>query len=645
MNPNDYILYFDYAAIGVLGIIMLHFYSRRNIRTRQNNVFSVGLILSLACTFFDIVSVKTMIDYRPERHSLVYFCNTMYLVLFQAVPAIYVYYMMLSSGKSDKLTTKDRLKINIPLIIVAFLTGVSPFTGWVFYLEEGQYFTGPLHPLHYAIAYLYFLEAAHEVIAARKRYTTKQRIGLFTFIMCAVVISGIQMIIPALLISQFLIALSILLVYLSVENPESYEDKKLHVFNYNAFRQIAARNIDSQNKLNIIMIRLNDFKFINNTVGLRNGDELLHQVTDYLNQAAGRNFFACRISGVQFALVQKVGNKPDSDGILNVTLGEVQERFRIPFLVNGISVSISSSVYKLSYPEDVKSIDDIIAAVDFLINEIHAETFEELMAKKKRENQVVRIMQDALTNKKFEVYYQLIFDNNTKSFNSAEALVRLFDEELGFIPPDEFIPLAERNGMIIGIGDYVLNQACIFLKENELWNKGINYIEVNLSAMQCMQKNWHEKLAKIVESYGLSFKHFNFEITETMDVISDDILRNSMNILISKGVSFSLDDYGTGFSNTNYITSFPYDLVKIDKKIVWDAMDNDKAMIMLKYTIAMLNEMKLRIVAEGVESLDQAQVLAELGCSLFQGYYFARPMPKEQVLKKLNESLLDKNLY
>ncbi|MCR4778906.1 MAG: GGDEF domain-containing phosphodiesterase [Lachnospiraceae bacterium] len=638
MDADRYLLYFDYSALALLFILLIHFYMKRNIKTRQNTIFSYIVISTFIATVFDILSVYFIRNNEAAGFSVAVLFTNLFLFTFHSIPVFLLYYIMVTTGSFEKNIRLSRIKLYLPYIAAVFLIVMSTATGWIYSIKGEYYYNGSLHFTLYFITLLYGGLIIYEIFRYRKTFKSVQLISLLIFIVMAIVASAIQILRSDIIVMQFFVSLSILVLYIGIENPEGFEDKKLSVFNYNAFRQLVMMSIDKDNHLHIIMIRLNDFRFINNVLGLRNGDELLRQISDFLNHIGRKRFVACRISGVQFALVQKYPVKQGSDAILEETLDKIKERFRSPFLVNDMSVSISTNVYKLSYPDDVNSIEDIFATTDFLINEIKAENFDELMLRKMRENQVIQIMKEALDNNRFEVYYQLIFDHEKKRFISAEALVRLFDDNIGFISPEEFVPLAERNGMIIAIGDFVLNEVCKFIKDHDLRSKGIEYIEVNLSALQCMQREWHEKLLNIVDSYGIPHDMFNFEITESVDVISEEILKDSMNELIKNGFSFSLDDYGTGFSNSSYITTFPYEIVKIDKKLVWDAVENEKAMILLKNTINMLNEMKLKMVAEGVEDKETEELLVSLGCNQFQGYLHARPLPVKQVLKKLEES-------
>jgi EAL domain-containing protein (putative c-di-GMP-specific phosphodiesterase class I) len=204
---------------------------------------------------------------------------------------------------------------------------------------------------------------------------------------------------------------------------------------------------------------------------------------------------------------------------------------------------------------------------------------------------------------------------------------------MGYLNPEEFIPMAEKNGMILKIGEFVFRTVCQMMARERIWEKGIDYIEVNLSVVQCMQEDICEMLYGIMDEYEVPYSCINLEITET--VLSKDILWDTMERMVVGGVTFSLDDYGTGYSNLTNILKYPFHIVKLDKSMVWSAMEDERAMLALKHTVAMVLDLDMYIVAEGVETEEMVKTLTELGCEYLQGYYFSRPVCEADFLEKL----------
>lgn len=247
------------------------------------------------------------------------------------------------------------------------------------------------------------------------------------------------------------------------------------------------------------------------------------------------------------------------------------------------------------------------------------------------------IIESALSNKRFEVYYQPIYSVKEKKFHSAEALIRLKDEKYGFISPEVFIPVAEKSGAIHKIGDFVLEQVCAFIASDEYKKLGMSYIEVNLSVVQCMQPKLANHIMEILNRYGVRPEQLNLEITETAASISQQALEDNIEDLTNMGMKFSLDDFGTGYSNMQRIVKLPFDIIKLDRTFT-ELYDNPKLGIVLTNAINMIKAMKMKIVVEGVETAEMLKLFSELECEYIQGYYFSKPIPREEFVKFIQAS-------
>ena len=176
------------------------------------------------------------------------------------------------------------------------------------------------------------------------------------------------------------------------------------------------------------------------------------------------------------------------------------------------------------------------------------------------------------------------------------------------------------------------------MMKEQIWEKGIDHIHVNLSVVQCMQERLAQNFLDILEENQLPCKRINLEVTETAAVVSSECLSMNMNKLVEKGIQFALDDYGTGFSNATSLIEYPYQTIKIDKGVVWAAMENENAMKVLTHSVAMIKSLKMDIVAEGVETMEQAEQLGQMGCDYFQGFYYSKPLRQEEFTSLLNEN-------
>jgi EAL domain-containing protein (putative c-di-GMP-specific phosphodiesterase class I) len=222
-----------------------------------------------------------------------------------------------------------------------------------------------------------------------------------------------------------------------------------------------------------------------------------------------------------------------------------------------------------------------------------------------------------------------------KCFVSAEALVRIKNEDGSLMPPGKFIPVAESNGSIKRLGEIVFEKTCRFIRENDLGQYGMHYIEVNLSVEQCESMDLAERYISIMDRYGIDPSWINLEITETGSIKTrKDLLRN-MERLLEYGISFSLDDFGSGESNLNYIVDMPVQIIKFDSDMTQSYFENEKAMLIMHAAGNMVHDMGLKIVSEGVETQEQFRAVVEFGVDYVQGYYFSRPLPKDDFVEFL----------
>lgn len=254
---------------------------------------------------------------------------------------------------------------------------------------------------------------------------------------------------------------------------------------------------------------------------------------------------------------------------------------------------------------------------------------------------VESLLKHAIDTHEIDVFYQPIYDTKKKKYLSAEALVRLRDKEtIGFISPEEFIPVAEGNGLIIKLGDMIFDKICQFISESNLKSYGIEYIEINLSGVQCMDLELPDRLKQTMDHYQISPEYFNFEITETVSMNGLKMLEQNMHILRNMGSSFSMDDFGTGYSNLVQIAEMVFELIKLDKALVWSYFNGKekKSTILFEHIVWMLKELNIQIVAEGVETKEQAEQLSNMGIDYLQGYYYSKPAQESAFLGVLKRA-------
>ena len=368
-------------------------------------------------------------------------------------------------------------------------------------------------------------------------------------------------------------------------------------------------------------------------VGLSNAEVIIQEVASFIKTIIHR-YFVYRISPntLLFLLQEDSLRMGELDAMLLAQ--KIQERFEEDWEVHGKEIKLSNVVMVAEIPKHIHSLSDLIYMLD---SPVPAEMEGTILQGGEmkflmRRAAVEAAITNGLEQGGFEVYYQPTYCTDGVTLHGAEALIRLHDSVLGDLYPDEFIPIAEQTGYIDDIDDFVLKEVCAFLKSGEPTRLGMECINVNLSVLQCMQDNFVEKILKIVESYGISKSLINFEITESVSASDYELLSGVIAKLKENGFQFSMDDYGTGYSNMHTLFSLAFDIVKIDKSILWDAEKSELGEIILENCIHMIKQMKRKILVEGVETSQHVEKLRTLGVDYLQGYFFSRPITKKELL-------------
>lgn len=397
--------------------------------------------------------------------------------------------------------------------------------------------------------------------------------------------------------------------------------------NFNLLIEQASKN---KEKSAIMFIDLDGFKRINDTLGHNTGDQILREYSERLVKCVGKNNITYRFGGDEFIVViPKIKNEE----YVRYIADNVIKRIQKPCMLDGQELRVTSSIGISIYPNDGESLDVLLRNSDiamnrakelgknnyqFYKNDMNSRSFENLIIENK--------LHTALEKNEFEVYYQPQIDLNTGEIIGMEALLRWNNDELGFISPAKFIPIAEEVGLIIPIGEWVLYSAC---KQNKLWQEnGIKPIRVavNISARQFQEYDFVEKVKNILERTKLDPKYLEIEITESIAIKSVDFTIKTLEKLKEMGIKVSIDDFGTGFSSLGYLKNFKIDTLKIDCSFVRDiGLDSDNESI-IKAIIMLAKNLRLNVIAEGVETEQQMIFLKEEKCNESQGYLFSRPL-------------------
>jgi len=386
----------------------------------------------------------------------------------------------------------------------------------------------------------------------------------------------------------------------------------------------------------VMFCDLDGFKAINDAYGHQFGDQLLIQVAERVGALLRAQDTFARLGGDEFVIVFQVEDPEDAAVVAERIIASIGE----PFVIDALELQVTASLGIAMYPADATDQRELMAHADAAMYHTkdsgrNGYTFftQSLNVSANRQLKLLQDLRRAVHRNELVLHYQPKFRASGQPLIGAEALVRWQHPELGLLGPDTFIPMAERSGLILQIGDWVLDQACAQLRQwhdagNESWT-----IAVNLSPLQFGSSTLLDTVRSTLERHGLEPKRLTLEVTETTAMKDVEASLLILHGLTAMGVNISIDDFGTGYSSLLYLKRMPATELKIDRAFVRDLEDNAEDAAIVSSIIALGRSLQLQIVAEGVETDGQRQYLSDLGCDMLQGYHLGRPVAADEFLR------------
>ena len=394
-------------------------------------------------------------------------------------------------------------------------------------------------------------------------------------------------------------------------------------------------------KFALIYLDLDNFKLINDSLGHDCGDRLIVSVAQRLESSVryGDSLIS-RLGGDEFAiLLEDISDEIDATTVAKRILNS----FTVPFNVGGSREVFASPSMGISVPSQ-KTVDsaEIIQQADTAMHQAKAngkscfELFDPAMKERvTRRLEIENELRHSLDGRDFELYYQPILEIHTNKVVSFEALIRWNHPEMGIVSPADFIPVTEDTGLIVPIGKWVLQEACRQIAEWRSKHRGFEHIavSVNLSCRQLVESNLFSDITTILNETKLPPDALCLEVTETSFVQNPDLVGQLLSQLRDCGIKVAIDDFGTGYSSLAYLHRLPFDSLKIDRSFVNKMIETDDNLAIVGTIVTLANRLKLNIVAEGIETPEQRDLLKSLGCEYAQGFYYSRPVPAKDVIE------------
>lgn len=416
--------------------------------------------------------------------------------------------------------------------------------------------------------------------------------------------------------------------------------------NRNLLRDRMQRALESNHRTGaqaaVLFIDLDQFKTINDSLGHDVGDALLVQVAARLTAAVRTEDTVSRQGGDEFIVfLPRLSDATDA----GVLAEKLVRQLREPFAIGERELYIGSSIGIAVYPDDGQDVDTLLKNSDTAMYQVkeagrnHHAFFTPAMDQRAFQRYAIGTeLRRAVERGEFWLMFQPIVDTGGTQLEALEVLLRWTHPTLGHVSPAEFIPMAESSGLIVPIGEWVLENACRQIAQWQALGLAVPRVAINLSAIQIQQRNIVERIELILQRTGISASQLEFEITEgSLMHKTDDVVR-ALHRLSALGAQIAIDDFGTGYSSLSYLKRLPIDILKIDRSFVMDIGDDADDTAIVVAVIAMARSLKLKVIAEGVETEAQHHFLREQGCEMLQGYRFGRPLASADVVARLDKA-------
>ena len=395
------------------------------------------------------------------------------------------------------------------------------------------------------------------------------------------------------------------------------------------------RAIRTRGRFSVMFLDLDNFKVINDSLGHAIGDQLLKKLVHRISSVVRHEDTLARFGGDEFTLVLESIKSVEE---LSLIAGKILQVASQPIKIAHHEITVTLSIGITVYPDDANNVEQLLSNADMAMYRAKArgrnnyEFFvHEMTLQANRRHELSVELRHALSRNEFQVFYQPKVDLETDTVTGLEALLRWHNPRLGHIRPAEFIPVLEETGLIIPVGEWVLEQACQLIKKRQIQYKPALQIAVNVSLRQCHDQSFLSRVEKIISGKGIRTGMLEFEVTESL--LADSVLgaADTLTSLQKMGIRIAIDDFGTGYSSLNYLYRFPIDTIKIDASFIAGLSLAQKNNDIVSTIIAMANRLNMRCVAEGVETNEHVMFLQQQRCHLAQGFFFSQPVPASKL--------------
>lgn len=610
----------------ILIVLGVFYKSNKTLRLYTEKFFMRVMVVAMVSLSLDIMSLVS-IAYRHVLPVLLVnaICKT-YINSLIWVGMVGTVYVLTDALKEDKLRSVGSILLTVTLI-QSMIVYVLP----IYIFDDGHeaYTYGPSVLCVYFFALMYVVATCAILFVFHNKVSRRREFAVGLWMIMWIIAAVIQFLNNELLLVGFATAIGVLILFVMMENPESNLDRKLGCFNSYAFTEYLNELQKCEKQFGILVLSFGNARFMEEHRSY--AEEILRSVVNVIRKEKKVMVFRNSRQGLLF-----IGN--DGDRLYDIGL-EVYE-----ILSANKEWKREIRLALIRKGEILKNSEEIFSFLSFLQHEYYSEkervfSVGEAVVELFRQRFVMeKKIAEALEADRIEVYLQPVYSPKEKLYTSAEAMVRIREEDGSLISPALFIPTAENSGQVIALGERVFEKVCEFLRSSDARQLGIQHIKINLSVIQCEQKDLPERLISILEKNKLSPSCIDFEITETASMNSKSVIFFNIRKLVEYGFKFSLDDFGKGQSNLMYVVEMPVSTIKLNIDVIKEYFTNSKAKVAVRATVAMAHGMGIKVVAAGIENIEAMEVMIHEGVDFVQGYHFSKPLTMPEFVEFLRNT-------
>ena len=626
------------AAMVILLLVLWYFLGQKRAEDLNNQVFLFFAVIGILDVVAELAS-NYYISFPNSNCEIAAMLATTIFYLLQALLPFTVICYIQTLHDNKIISAKKMFLSGVPTFILMGMILTNSFTEKLFYFDiPAGYMKGPWYMLMYYSALCHMAAALILIVIWRKKLGYRKVKVLLEILLISGAGVVIQLLYHPLLTTGFGMSLGILALFITINNPHANIDTLTGLYNHLYLVRKSNELISAEKSFHIITVYLYQLRHINKIAGVQGGNLILKLTARKLGEMCGKKAF--RTTGKRFMILTgsleeyeyyltQLKRMFDGNSKLNVN----NKIITVPVIISGImnAQKLGDSGLILEYAEYLEALSAKNGLTEVIQDDY--QTMNGFLYNKR----VEQYLHKAITEDLFEIYYQPVYSTQKKCFITLEALSRLQHPELGWIAPDVFIQIAEKNHMIEQITDLQFSRVCRFLGENRYLMRHLLNVKVNLSSLDLMRNDCSRHFIQIMDAYKIPHNWIQFEITETVATECNAGLRRVAEEFTAAGIGFCLDDFGSGYANLNTVMRLPFSVIKVDRSLLFDICRDEKRAIFYESVVETFHKMNYHIVSEGVETQEEMEQISSWGVEMIQGYYFSKPLPEKELLELLKK--------